>query len=295
MFDKLLSSVWLFNQPHTRLYFLNILSALFIALIFLKRSSLKESMRTLFSKKIWFHPSAIVDYKFFFFNALFKVILIGPWVISSFTISVYVMKTLFWLFPNYSAPKLDLDYLLIIFTILSFIINDFLRFYMHYLMHMNSFLWRFHKTHHTAEVLTPISLFRAHPVEVVLAQFRNALAAGLSAGLFTFLFQKQVGGIDILGVNIIGFLFNLCGSNLRHSHVWIGFGKLEYLFISPAQHQIHHGKDKAFYDKNFGIVLSVWDWLFKTCLLSKDQEVKEFGVEGESKQTLVAELTNPFK
>jgi sterol desaturase/sphingolipid hydroxylase (fatty acid hydroxylase superfamily) len=294
MLNKLFTSVWLFDQPHARLFYINIITALVLAFIFVKRKSWKEKVSALFNKELWLHPSAVVDYKLYFFNAFFKVLLIAPWMITSFTISVYFMKGMFWLFPDYEAPRLGMQTLLVIFTILSFVINDFFRFYMHYLMHMNSFLWKFHRTHHSAEVLTPVSLYRAHPVEVILAQVRNALAAGLSAGLFTFFFQKQVGGLDILGVNIIGFLFNLCGSNLRHSHIWIGFGPLEYIFISPAQHQIHHAKDKKYYDTNFGIVLSIWDWMFKTCVLSKGNEVSEFGVEGTKEQTLKSELLRPF-
>ncbi|EQC51364.1 sterol desaturase family protein, partial [Bacteriovorax sp. DB6_IX] len=186
--------------------YMNIFSALILALIFIKKDSYKERVKAIFNKEIWLHPSAIVDYKLYFFNAIFKVLLLAPWMISSFTISVYFMKGMFWLFPGYEAPKLSSELLLVIFTLLSFLISDFFRFYMHYLMHMNSFLWKFHRTHHSAEVLTPFSLYRAHPVEVVFAQIRNALAAGLSAGIFTFFFQKQVGGIDILGVNMIGFL-----------------------------------------------------------------------------------------
>jgi len=266
-----------------------------LALVFIRKDSLKQRIMAIFDKEVWLHPSARVDYKLYFFNAFFKVLLLAPWMITSFTISVYFMKVMFWLIPDYSAPKLSSEVLLIIFTFISFVISDFFRFYMHYIMHMNSFLWKFHRTHHSAEVLTPFSLYRAHPVEVVLAQIRNALAAGLSAGLFTFFFQKQVGGLDILGVNAIGFIFNLCGSNLRHSHVWIGFGALEYLFISPAQHQIHHAKDKKYYDTNFGIVLSIWDWMFGTYVPSKGNKVSEFGVEGTKEQRLRSELLRPFQ
>jgi sterol desaturase/sphingolipid hydroxylase (fatty acid hydroxylase superfamily) len=67
----------------------------------------------------------------------------------------------------------------------------------------------------------------------------------------------------------------MTGSNLRHSHINIRYWKwLEYIFISPSQHQLHHSIAEEHYDKNFGAALAVWDWLFGSLHLSEsDQEI----------------------
>ena len=125
MLNELFTSVWLFDRPHARLFYLNIISALILALIFIKKDSLKERFKAIVDKEIWLHPSALVDYKLYFFNAFFKVLLLAPWMITSFTISVYFMKGMFWAFPGYSAPRLSNEVLLIRFTLLAFLISDF--------------------------------------------------------------------------------------------------------------------------------------------------------------------------
>ena len=66
------------------------------------------------------------------------------------------------------------------------------------------------------------------------------------------------------------------GSNLRHSHVGIQYWKwVEYIFISPAQHQLHHSIAKEHHDKNFGAALAIWDWLFGSLHHSVDFETLE--------------------
>ena len=88
----------------------------------------------------------------------------------------------------------------------------------------------------------------------------------------------------VLGVNIFVFLFNILGSNLRHSHVGIRYWKwVEYIFISPAQHQLHHSIARDHHDKNFGAALAVWDWLFGSLHHSVEFDTLELGIEKNQK------------
>ncbi|WP_096909128.1 sterol desaturase family protein [Halobacteriovorax marinus] len=284
------SSFFLFSSPSNRLYYLYLISFIILALLFAKNK------KEIFTKSYWFNPSAIFDYKVYGFNSLLKVLLITPVIFSVFTVTKSVLGILYFFFPNFSAFSLSDGSLLWFFTFYSFIINDFFRFFLHFLMHKIPFLWKFHRTHHTATMLTPFTLHRNHPVEVLLAQCRNVISLGVISGSFMFLFNKQVGGIDILGVNFIGFLFNLLGSNLRHSHIFLGYGPMEYLFLSPAQHQIHHAKDVELYNKNYGIVLSVWDILFKSFRISRDVKISGFGTGEKSvEHTFKSQILSAFK
>ena len=102
----------------------------------------------------------------------------------------------------------------------------------------------------------------------------------------------------VLGANAILFVFHVAGSNLRHSHVWISYGALlEHLFISPAQHQIHHSVDRRHHDKNFGAVLAVWDWLGGTLNLASGERDLQFGVGGAeaSPHALSTLYLTPFR
>ena len=183
---------------------------------------------------------------------------------------------------------------------MSFVVADFFNFVQHYLMHKVPFLWSFHKIHHSAEVLTPLTFHRFHPVEKFIDSMRHVLTGGFIGGCFLFFCNGQVSAVEILGVNALGFLFNFIGSNLRHSSLPLSFGIGEYFFISPAQHQTHHVKDPNFYDKNFGLCLSVWDQLLGSFLRGRVLKRKapdsiSYGIEGGTVHSLGLQLALPFK
>ena len=77
----------------------------------------------------------------------------------------------------------------------------------------------------------------------------------------------------------------MLGANLRHSHLWFSYGRfLEHIFISPAQHQIHHSNDKMHYETNYGVVLSVWDWAFGSLYIASTKSQRlSFGLDEQSK------------
>src|SRR5690606_34693681 len=103
----------------------------------------------------------------------------------------------------------------------------------------------------------------------------------------------------LFGSNVIFALFHLLGSNLRHSHIWWSFGPtLSRILISPAQHQIHHSKAPQHWNRNYGEVFALWDWLFGTLYVPGPQrEPLEFGIagtEGQEHDTLLKAYLVPF-
>jgi sterol desaturase/sphingolipid hydroxylase (fatty acid hydroxylase superfamily) len=131
-------------------------------------------------------------------------------------------------------------------------------------------LWRFHAIHHSAEILTPITLYRVHCVELVINSMRSIGVLGGISGVFIYCFPGKISMIDIMGVSALSWMFNMVGSNLRHSSIRLEFGRFERYFISPAQHQIHHSSAKEHYDVNFGVCLAIWDRLFRTLIFSSE-------------------------
>ena len=79
-------------------------------------------------------------------------------------------------------------------------------------------------------------------------------------------------------------MFNTAGSNLRHSHIGIRYWPwLEYILISPAQHQLHHSIDISHHDKNFGAALAIWDYIFGSLHHSEEIEDLTLGIETDGK------------
>lgn len=268
------------DDPGSRLFHLNIFMTLALVVFFYYskdhrdlNSLYKSFSRDILNKKYWWNRSTKNDYKLYVLNSLLKVFIFIPFLDISYRIATSSARLLLKINSGEFAGWTPHWWALAGFTIFAFVFDDFVRFFVHWLSHKIPLLWRIHRVHHSAKVLTPITLFRSHPLEAALSTLRNAFTMGLSTGLFIFLFEAPMSVFTLLGINIFGFIFNLLGSNLRHSQIPLDFGILEYIFISPRMHQIHHSTKKEHWDSNMGVSLSIWDKLFKTCIYSKD--VKE--------------------
>jgi sterol desaturase/sphingolipid hydroxylase (fatty acid hydroxylase superfamily) len=171
-----------------------------------------------------------------------------------------------WLGPASASVVLPPAWVIALYTVTTVLLADLSFYVVHRLVHRVGVLWEFHKVHHSATVLTPITYLREHPVEQFVQVTVAALFVGPASGVFMHFFPGQLTVLTILGLNAITFVwFFLLGANLRHSHVWLSFGPVfDRLLSSPAQHQIHHSDDPAHYDRNFGSMLAIWDWMFGT-------------------------------
>jgi len=163
-------------------------------------------------------------------------------------------------------------------TLLVALVNDLSYYVAHRVSHESAWLWPFHKLHHSAEVLTPITAKRNHPVfdllRAVIGIVMTAPISGIIFGLF-----GVIEFTTIFGVTLLIALMNVTGGALRHSHIWLDFGPvLDRIFISPAQHQIHHSLDPRHHDKNYGLTLAIWDWMFGTLYVPSGREALSFGV-----------------
>lgn len=263
-------------DPSSRLYWPFLLTSFLIIFAIQKRNFFKELI----------HPSSLLDVQIFTLNGVLKVFVFPFFLITAFSVSVQMTKGLYFLFPHFQGIKFDDFTMKGILTLIAFVLNDFFRFAHHFLMHKVPFLRELHRTHHSALVLTPLTLFRAHPLEALLASFRNILSLGTTLALFSFLSQKPIHGWDILGVNIFGFLFNGLLANLRHSPVPISFGLLEYLFISPRMHQVHHSNNPKHWNKNYGVALALWDQLVGSYYRPSREEARtlQFGLHQSLKK-----------
>ncbi len=276
-----------FLSPNQRIYWVYIATTLLIATIYLIVNPKEKKINL--SKKLWLHPSATLDYRYFIVSFFIKVWLIIPLLIGVNEVMFFTQKLMNDLFGFYLYRGLSYTEIMILFTITLFVVSDFTRYWLHRFMHTNAFLWRFHKVHHSAKVLTPITFYRVHPVENILFGLRFSLTIGIVSGIFLYFFGGMLNLMDVLGVNIILFGFNIIGANLRHSHIKLKYFRwMEKIIISPYQHQIHHST--TLYNYNFGGSFALWDLWFGTLKHSSDVGFMRFGLDGKNQFATVLDL-----
>lgn len=235
--------------------------------------------------EIYRQRSAVVDYKYVAFDLTVRSLIYIPlmsgiaWLIykSLHPLAVRVF--------TFDLPAMDPLTRGIVLTVATAAWADFGFFLSHYLMHRVSILWIFHEIHHSAEVLTPVTVYRVHPVEDLVNACVASILSAMSASAYTATQGSDVKIIAIFGTNIVLFLFFVVAFQLRHSHIWLSYGPiLEHIFISPAQHQIHHSTDPKHWNKNYGFVFATWDLLFGSLYVPRHRETIHYGVPGADPQ-----------
>jgi len=290
-----------FANPQKRIFVGYLLSAFVLALFWLciaERDSAKAAIKKIFDKNVWLSTSSLADFKIILVN---RVIMSGTAaaLVTQITISTFLYKLLHGqtLIEPLALHFISAGSVAVIFTVFFFVFDDFSRFYVHRLMHRVPVLWAFHQVHHSAETMTPFTIFRTHPIEGFIFTLRTSVVQGIVISVFLFLFGSKVDLITVYGASVGVVIFHSLGSNLRHSHVKIRYPRLiELFFISPGQHQIHHSTEERHFDKNFGVALAVWDLIFGS-LLHSERQTHKFGLTTKfgEKHNLMHLYVEPFK
>ena len=144
---------------------------------------------------------------------------------------------------------------------LTFIVIDFVYYWYHRCSHRVRFLWAVHMNHHSSEEMNYV------------VSLRQAWFGPISKIPF-FMFMPLV-GFDPLITLVAGVASTLWGV-LGHTQ-WINrLGPLEYIFVTPSSHRVHHGSNECYLDKNYGNFLIVWDRMFGT--FAEEKEKVKYGI-----------------
>ncbi len=145
-----------------------------------------------------------------------------------------------------------------------FVLADFIQWTVHNMLHRVPVLWAFHKVHHSIHTMDFIGNFRFHWMEILVyktAQWLPLVLLGASPGVTFWV-----------------FVFTTLWGDLNHANLNVGLGPLGYVFNSPRMHLWHHdASDEGGTAKNFGIVLSCWDFLFGTAFWPRDRSPERLG------------------
>lgn len=133
---------------------------------------------------------------------------------------------------------------------LSFLLIDFLSWLSHLLLHKIKFLWRFHAVHHAQKQLNLFTDIRFHfgeafigyPLTILPMYF---LAIPIPYGIYYLLIRTWY-------------------PRVYHANIKSSFGVFKYLLVTPQSHRIHHSLEPQHYDHNFGVIFSIWDYIFNT-------------------------------
>lgn len=251
-------------------------------------------------RQVNFHRSALLDYRYYLVRAILKVVLVLPLI---GLVGPYILRaddyrdffTQLWGARPQLGENLALS---LLYGLGVFLLNDFRHYWVHRAFH-SRWLWAFHKVHHSAPVLVPVTASRIHFVELIAGKLAASALLAAYAGIFWYLCGGAIDRYTLFGVTYLVFIFNGLAANLRHSHVWLSFGPaIEHVLNSPAQHQIHHSDRPRHFNKNFGTNLSVWDWLFGTLYVTTSKpETISFGTgeqDHERYLSLYGLIVTPF-
>lgn len=232
-----------------------------------------------FPSRLYRHPSTRLDCRFAVIDLLLTFLLYVPIMTGVGLLGAKVMSAVFVGLLNWEPPR-SLSSMGIIAAAMGFLLlHDFINYWAHVMFHKVPLFWSFHQVHHSAEVLTPATAYRVHPIEIISFAVLQAPAVGLSAFFYENILGRDLQITMIFGVSIVGFVLALMGTHLRHSHIWMSYGPvLNRVFMSPAHHQIHHSVDPRHWNKNFSVKLAIWDALFGTLYVPREPETLQVGL-----------------
>lgn len=210
-----------------------------------------------------------LDFFYMFFNFfIFSLIIYNS--VSNVFVSLFNDFLAVFGITNIVAIKIDQLAVWVQLFIL-FLARDFIQWNVHRLLHSVPFLWQFHKVHHSVKEMGFAAHLRFHWMETIVYKFIQYIPlAMLGFGLVEFFI------VDALAIAV---------GHFNHSNFKINLGPLKYLFNNPQMHIWHHAKELP-KDRskgvNFGITLSLWDYIFKTAYIPHDGRDIELGFDDEN-------------
>lgn len=209
-----------------------------------------------------------LDVFYMFFN-FFLVSLIGFNAISNVAVELFGDFLGLFGLTNLVAIEVNSWPVLAQFALM-FVLADFIQWNVHRLLHAVPWLWEFHKVHHSVKEMGFAAHLRFHWMEtIVYKSIQYIPLAMIGFGLQDF---------------FIMHMFTLLIGHLNHANLNLDYGPLRYILNNPKMHIWHHAKamPEGFPNGiNFGISLSLWDYIFGTAVIPSDGRDIELGFEGD--------------
>jgi sterol desaturase/sphingolipid hydroxylase (fatty acid hydroxylase superfamily) len=142
----------------------------------------------------------------------------------------------------------------VVYWLLLFVAEDFLYYLLHLVDHYTRFFWASHVTHHSSEQFN------------LTVGFRSSVFQPLYR--FIYFIPLSFLGFKVADIAVMYSITQIYGILVHTSYVpklrKMPFKLLEYVFVTPSQHRVHHASNTEYLDKNMGMCLSIWDRIFGT-------------------------------
>ena len=144
----------------------------------------------------------------------------------------------------------------------AFFMYDLCYYWMHRLHHEIKVFWATHVVHH-------------HGEEFNLSTAMRQTSTGFLWKWIFFLPMFLIGIPPNVFVTVAGI--NLIYQFWVHTEHIGRLGILEYIFITPSNHRIHHAQNDDYLDANYGGVFIIWDRIFGTYIDERDDLKPVYG------------------
>jgi sterol desaturase/sphingolipid hydroxylase (fatty acid hydroxylase superfamily) len=223
--------------------------------------------QSIFRKDFWLD----IFYMFFNFFLLNLIILIA---LSNSAAQLFndILGIVGLSIANFQLIEIN-NYPVFVRIFIFFIVVDFVQWWTHRLLHQFEFLWNFHKVHHSVKEMGFAAHLRYHWMEPVIYNSLKYIPLAI------------IGGFSAQDVVFVHF-FNITIGHLNHANINWDYGWLKYVLNNPKMHIWHHVKELPEDRKNgvnFGITLSIWDYIFKTNYIPYSGRDIELGFDDENK------------
>ncbi|WP_017258900.1 sterol desaturase family protein [Pedobacter arcticus] len=166
-----------------------------------------------------------------------------------------------------------------------FVVADFIHWNVHRMLHRYSWMWEFHKVHHSVKEMGFAAHLRFHWMESIFYKTAQYIPlAMIGFGLKDF---------------FIVHIFATAIGHLNHSNLNLSYGPFKYVLNNPKMHIWHHVKKlpAGTYGVNYGISLSLWDYIFRTVYMPENGRDIELGFEGDEDfpKKLKDQLIHPWE
>ena len=152
-----------------------------------------------------------------------------------------------------------------------FVATDFVQWFTHVMLHKFPLLWSFHRVHHSIVEMGFAGHLRYHWMENLFYKPLKTFAVMILMGAE----PEHAFFIHFFAITI---------GHLNHTNVRITWGPLKYLINNSVMHLYHHAKvlpKERSNGVNFGISLSLWDYIFKKNYIPQDQDgTYDLGFDG---------------
>ncbi len=250
----------LFNVPWYTNYFWGLIT-ISLLVWFLEIAFPWRKEQSILRKDFW------LDFFYMFFNFfLFAIVISGIYkILEVFFVDIGVTSKSLSIIDISSLPMWSQ---LLIF----FIFLDFVQWFTHVLLHRFNILWRFHKVHHSVKEMGFAAHLRYHWIENIFYKPLKVFAVMI------------LGGFEPEQAYIVHFIAISIG-HLNHSNIKLTYGPLKYVFNNPVMHLYHHAYTlpEGSHGVNFGISLSLWDYIFKTNYVPENSGTIELGYSDDKK------------